>query len=321
MSSAPRLRRLPGLGGGLALALVLALTGCGADDGEASARADGATRSVTDATGAAFEVPVEPKRVVALSEQDLDGALALGLKPVGTVNGRGQKTPPVYLAERAAGVPVVGDVAKPTLDKVVEAAPDLILAGSVADQQILAQLRQVAPTVVTYKPEENWKTAFTRLGETLGKSAAASAWLAGYDKKVADAKAKLGPAAGAEVSIVRWNPQGPGVMQTGHFASLVAADLGLRRPAGQQEAGFAHSAPLSLEKLSAIDADWIFLGTLNPPGRAALDRATATPAFRQLGAVRSGHLVNVDGTVWTSRGGPVAAERVIDDVVKALAAA
>ncbi|HLL69415.1 MAG TPA: ABC transporter substrate-binding protein [Micromonosporaceae bacterium] len=313
--SLPRRHRLVGVLAAVGLAFSSAA--CGSAEEPAGAAVS--TRSVTDATGVSVAVPTEPKRVIALSEQDLDGALALGVTPVGTVNGRGQTTPPKYLGDQVTSIAVVGDVAKPTMDKLVAAQPDLILAGSVTDAQILADLRKLAPTVVTYKPADDWKQAFTALADALGKSAAAKGWLAQYDAKVTEAKAAFGANAGAEVSIVRWNPQGPGIMQTGHFASLVAADLGLKRPAGQQEPGFAHSEPLSLENLGKVDAGWLFVGTLNPAGKQALDSARAHPAYQQLKAVRAGKVVDVDGTVWTSRGGPAAALLVVADIRKTLA--
>jgi iron complex transport system substrate-binding protein len=313
-------RRFVAAGAVTAVAVVLAAAGCGSPDGPRATSGGAPTRAVTDVTGTAVDVPAAPKRVVALSEQDLDGALALGVPPVGTVNGRGQATPPKYLGAAVTGIAVVGDVSRPTMDKLVAADPDLILAGGVADAQILADLRKLAPTVVTYRPADDWKTAFNKLGEALNKAAAATAWLADYDRRLTAAQAKLGANAGAGVSLVRWNPQGPGIMQTGHFASLVAADLGLKRPPAQQEPGFAHTEPLSLENLSRIDGDWLFLGTLNADGQQALDKAQTTPAFQQLSAVRNKRLVAVDGAVWTSRGGPTAALLVVDGFAKALGA-
>jgi len=302
----------------LTAALIGSVAACGGSDEPSDTSTGAATRTVTDVTGTAVTVPIAPKRVVALSEQDLDGALALGVTPVGTVNGRGQTTPPKYLGSKVDGIAVVGDVSKPAMDKLVVADPDLIIAGSVTDAQILADLRKLAPTVVTYKPEDDWKAAFRKLGEALGKADAATAWLAGYDRKVGSAKVSLGTRAGAKVSLVRWNPQGPGIMQTEHFASLVAADLGLSRPVGQQEKGYAHTQPLSLENLARIDGDWLFLGVLNADGQTALDKARATPAYQQLNVVKNNRVVAVDGTVWTSRGGPAAALLVVDGFVKEL---
>src|SRR5688572_11052587 len=94
----PRTRTRLGLLG--AAVIVFAVPACGtgtkATDGDAAASATRAV-TVTDVTGTKVEVPRAAKRVVALSEQDLDATLALGLKPVGAVNGRGQQKPPAYL--------------------------------------------------------------------------------------------------------------------------------------------------------------------------------------------------------------------------------
>ncbi len=117
-------------------------------------------------------------------------------------------------------------------------------------------------------------------------------------------------------SIVRWIPQGPVVVNPGTFADTILTDLGMQRPAHQQSLGGshgAHSDPISLEALEQIDADWIFIGTLNPEGATALQAARENPLFQQLSAVQNDHVIEVDGTVWTSVGGPLAALQVLDD--------
>ena len=88
------------------------------------------------------------------------------------------------------------------------------------------------------------------------------------------------------------------------------------RPEQQREPGFTHSQALSLESLDLLDADWLVVGTLAGTGEAAdaLNQARDTPAFQQLGAVQSGQMAPVDGSLWTSVGGPLAAMQVIDDV-------
>ena len=275
-----------------------------------------ALRTITDASGQEVELPVAPLRVVTLSEQDLDGALALGLTPVGTVNGRGQQTPPLYLGEQIATITSVGNLAEPSLEKIVELQPDLILVGGIfpALEAILPDLRQIAPTVVTYAIDEDWKSAFLGTAEALNREDEANEFLAAYDARVQEIQGELGENADAEVSIVRWNPQGPGIMALDAFASLIVRDLGLVRPATQQIEGYAHSDPLSLEQLDQLEADWLFLGTLNPDGEAAMADAQSSPLYQQLSVVQIDHVVMVDGTVWTSRGGPLAAHIVLDDV-------
>ncbi|WP_182346553.1 ABC transporter substrate-binding protein [Tomitella gaofuii] len=307
------------------MALMLALTACGSGSGEsgdadAAAAASSETITITDATGTEVEVPADPQRVVTLSELDLDAALALGVTPVGATAGRGQDGAPRYLGDKAEGVTMVGTVTGPELDKVIKADPDVILAGQVRDQQVLARLRQIAPTVVTFQLGENWKDAFATIGETLGRTDQQQAFMEDYQAKVASVQQDLGPAAGSVVSVVRWNPKGPSTINKGTFAGSVLNDLGFQRPEAQQETA-QHSMPLSMENLDAIDGDWIFVGTLSGQGNDvdALDAAMASPSFAALSAVQEGHVSTVDGSQWMSLGGPLAAMAMLDDVDEAMA--
>lgn len=109
-------------------------------------------------------------------------------------------------------------------------------------------------------------------------------------------------------------------MEKKQFASGVALDMGLSRPKSQDKDGNAHSPALSLEKLDEIDGDWLFLSTLTDDGKSALKDVQSKPAYRELGAVKTNHAVTVDGSVWSTRGGPLAAGAVIDDITKALTA-
>lgn len=310
--------------GALTLASGMLLGACASGPDATSAKLGGAgTHTVADATGTAVAVPDKPRRVVTLSELDLDCALALGVRPVGLSAGRGQRGAPRYLAGRASAIPVVGAVTGPVMDKLIAQSPDLILAGQVHDQQVLGQLRQIAPTVVTYRLGEDWQHALRRIGGVLGRDAAAGSALAGYQSTVAQVAGRLGARSHAMVSIVRWSPQGPALIQQGLFGSDVVRDIGLRRPAGQLGSNATHSAPISLENLDQIDADWIFLGTLSPDGAdaKALKAAEALPAFQRLRASRERHVVEVDGSTWTSLGGPLAARSVLADVSAALGGA
>lgn len=315
------IKRLIGPAVGLLALLAIALTVAPLAAPTFVSQAQGATRIVVDARGMEVTVPAQPKRIVALSEADLDSLLALGVKPVGTVQGRGQTGTPRYLGDRAAGIPIVGAINAPNIEAVLAAQPDLILAGNLADEQILAQLRLIAPTVVTFQTGEHWRTIFQRVAETVGKTAEAQAVLQAYEARLAEVRASLGERANAEVSIVRWNAQGPVYMLPGAFSSTVIADLGLRRPAHQQSGtGTGHSPTLSLEMLDLLDADWIFVGTLAPEGEAvaAMTQVMNTPAFQQLNAVKEGHITLVDGSLWSSAIGPIAAMAILDDVEKAL---
>ncbi len=309
-------------------AAALLLAGCGGSDSEGSkakstekAAASGGTRTVKDATGKAIEVPANPRRIVTLTQEDLDAVLALGLKPAGITNGQGLSEPPAYLEDKVDGIPVVGNLLQPVMDKVIAAKPDLILAGDMQDEQVLKQLREITPaTLVTMAPTDDWKLSLRGIGNAVNKLDAANKVIADYDTAAKTAGGELGKAKGSEVSIVRWNPDGPSWMENKQFASGIALDMGLKRPKAQDKDGNAHTPALSLEKIDEIDGDWLFLSTLTPDGEKALKEVQGKAAYKELDAVQNNHVTTVDGSVWSTRGGPLAAQVVLDDITKALTA-
>ena len=297
------------------------MVGCQPSEPTTSAVHNGVdSREVTDITGYTLAIPAAAQRIVTLSEVDLDAVLALGLKPVGSTAGRGQPGVPGYLQERGDGIDIVGALNRPNLDRLIALAPDLILAGGITDTLLLEQLRKIAPTVVTYALGDPWKSAFNNIAAMLGREAEAAEFIARYQQRITEIQQRLGAEQDAEVSVVRWIPQGPGYMLNQSFASLVLADLGLQRPMAQHQDGIAHSHSLSLEALHQIDADWMFVGTLNPAGDAAEAFATAreTPVFGALSVVENDRMVAVDGSLWTSLGGPAAAMAILDDIERAM---
>ncbi|WP_305852394.1 ABC transporter substrate-binding protein [Stutzerimonas zhaodongensis] len=278
--------------------------------------AHAATRQVEDAFGNTVTVPAEPERVVTLNEIDLDTALTLGVTPIGTVNGRGQAAPPRYLEGKVpTGIKVVGDLDNPNLETLLELEPDLILTGPVKPEQ-LAILNEIAPTVVTFKWAEPWQSSMQRTAHVLNKDAEAKAFMDRYEARAAEARERLKDHQGETFSIVRWNPKGPSYMFKDAFSSTVVEDVGLVRPVHQQDPGHTHSMALSLESLELLDADWLVIGTLATSGEAveALSQAEETPAFRQLSSIEAKRFAAVDGSLWTSLGGPMAALQVIEDV-------
>lgn len=79
-----------------------------------------------------------------------------------------------------------------------------------------------------------------------------------------------------------------------------------------------HSDVLSLENLSQVDGDWLFLATLNDDGQAALDSAKQSPAFNRLNVVQNERVVPVNGQLWSSANGPLAAQAILDGIENAL---
>ncbi|WP_202912124.1 iron-siderophore ABC transporter substrate-binding protein [Nesterenkonia muleiensis] len=321
----------------MAAASVLALSACGGSAELAAGGAEpdsvGGTRVVVDVEGTEVEVPEAPRRVVTLSEPTLDGVLALGLEPIGTVTGRGQATVPAYLQDVAGDLPVLGSVAQPNFEAIGAAGPDLILVDGTSvnnNPDVIAALREIAPVVYTGYAGGDWRLNFGLTAEALGKEDQAEEIIADYDERAAAIAAELEPEYGDKTfSIVRWQGGGAATILQELPPGAALEDLGLARPPSQDMRGRGHSNPVSLENLEEIDADYMFFGTLggssvdNPQAggsadveeaESALQTAVETPGFSQLKAYQEGNIIPVDGSAWTSTGGPLLMTRIIEDV-------
>ncbi|MDH1265915.1 iron-siderophore ABC transporter substrate-binding protein [Pseudomonas sp. GD03944] len=259
-----------------------------------------------------------PQRVVALGDSALDAALSLGIQPLGTLASRGGNDVPDYLKERAGTLALVGSVREPNLEAVLRLQPDLILASSDLSRDLYAKLSLMAPTAVPKGGSlEDWRQAYAFYAQALDKAEDGQQRIAEIDARVADLRQRLPQ--GQHASVVRWNPQGPFIMSSHLFVGQLLQGLGFTaNELAAAQTNKPHSDVLSLENLSRVDADWIFLATLNPDGRKALDAARQQPAFKRLKAVGNDRVVSVDGQIWSSSSGYLAAQHILDDVEKAL---
>lgn len=328
---------------GVAVIAALTLSACaaggasGTGNGSASgATPTGPTRVVIDIEGTEVTVPEQPERVVALSEPALDGLLALGVTPIGTVTGRGQSAVPNYLAELAGGVPVLGGIAQPNFEAIGAAQPDLIVVDGTSvnnNPPVIAALRQIAPVVYTGYAGGDWKVNFRHVADALNKVDEGEAVIAAYEGRIAAAQPQLTEYADSTFSIVRWQGNSAALILKELLPGRALEDLGLKRPENQDREGRGHSDPVSLENLQSVDADYLFFGTLggssvgNPSAGGSVDldgaedalsQAMAVPGFGELEAVKNDRIILVDGSAWTSTGGPILMNRLIDDVLAAL---
>lgn len=287
-------------------AAALALAACGND-----ADAGGADRrTITDADGAKVEVPVLPQRVVVLSEPLLDGALAVGLRPLATTGARDRSDVSSYLTRQARGVVAVGPRGRPNVDHVEALAPDLILLDgtSAVDDTTVRALRRIAPTARVAQSGQDWRAAFAAQADALNRRKEAAHVLHELDGRVAQVRGALGAHAGARVGVARWSGAGAPAAIDAPAADRMLADLGLARAT------------------DGLHGDWLFLDAPGDNGddgdaraaRRALRAARDVPGLAASKAVRKGHVVPVDGSAWSSAGGPIAEREVVDDVARAL---
>ncbi|GAA3791200.1 iron-siderophore ABC transporter substrate-binding protein [Streptomyces phyllanthi] len=307
----------------LAAAPLALLTACaaGSPTPTGAVGEDAESTTVRTAYGT-VEVPADPGRVVALGDTALDSALALGVEPVGTLSSRGGDAVSPYLAGKVPGIALVGTVAETNLEAVAAARPDLIVAAANTPREQYDALKAIAPTVVPEPARFGaWESETRTVAAALGKEAEAERLLTGIEQRakgIADRRSADGT--GTAV-VIRWMPNGPVVLSSTLMSGRLLKRTGDRTSPAAAFTGKPHTDPLSLENLGEIDADRIYLTTLNADGEKALAAAEAQPAFARLKAVKAGNVDVVDGDVWSSAAGPLAAARVLDDIERLRAGA
>lgn len=295
------------------------------------------TRIIKNAFGDNIVVPAGPERVAAMSEPTLDNALALGATLIGGTAGRGQSAIPNYLEEKGHGVPILGNVAQPSYGALKEAKPDLILIDGTSigtDQQVIESLTAIAPLAYTGYAGGDWRDNLRITADALNMTSEADDLVSDYNGKIKSAQRKLEKYRSKTFSIVRWQGDNASLILKELPAGRALTDLGLDRPQNQDRDGEGHSEPVPRENLADIDADYIFLGTLGGDdemgsggGTGTVDverakkvvgEAAKVPGFTRLRAYQEDHIIPVDGSLWTSAGGVLLMNTIVDQIVELL---
>ncbi|ANY65928.1 AraC family transcriptional regulator [Paenibacillus sp. BIHB 4019] len=156
------------------------------------AEAAGGTRMIKTIKGD-IEIPDQAQRVVV--DLYLGSFIALDVKPVGTPQKNLEN--PYYKAE-LAGVENIGEYESISLEKILELQPDLIVTGN---EMAYESFSKIAPTVLV--PFGNLKTVHEEIeffGQVLGKEQEAEAWLANFDKQIAQAREQVAQHVPAEAT-------------------------------------------------------------------------------------------------------------------------
>lgn len=293
--------------------LVLVVIGLIASFAQAQACEDG-FRNVTHAAGETCVLKT-PQRVVVLDTGELDGALSLGVKPVGAVEALPGSGLPDYLSEMTEGIELVGTIGEPNLEAILGLKPDLILSSKLRHEALYDQLSEIAPTVFTETVGVAWKDNLRVYAEALGKQDALALRLGEYRAKLQTVRNAADTT--QELSVIRFVPGENRVMQKGNFVGTVLEDIGFARPESQRSAEFMIT--VSQEAVNLMDGDVIFMSVYGDADDTALDAFTGSPLWQSLIAVQSGDVYRVSDDGWFLGIGLIGAERVLDDLLIYLA--
>jgi iron complex transport system substrate-binding protein len=256
------------------------------------------TRTVKHAMGES-QVPLAPLRVVTLDMGELDAALALGIKPVGSVTIFEDGVFPAYLKGKTDGIEVVGTIASPNLEKILALKPDLILSSKTRDEERYDLLSKIAPTVFAERLGDAWLDNFSLFAEALGKQSEGAAIIAAYKQRLADLHSKLsanGPL--PVVSMVRFIEGGQTrIYHAGSFIGTILAEGQFPRPASQQLTDKVWTES-SKELIGDLDGDVIFYGVYGKPEDSPLTQFINDPLWKQLNAVKNQRVFQVADDYW-----------------------
>lgn len=309
------------------LAGALALGGCGSDAEDPAAGGSAAAGESTAAGRRVIEHAMGettldgvPERVVALDRSMVDPAIALGLTVVGRTELAGDEGLPDYFgadgAEYAGAAASVGPLAEPSLERIAELDPDVILSAKVRHEELYPQLAKIAPTIFTETTGATWKDNLRLVGEVAGEQERAEERIAEFEERAARigdrVREKLG--ANPTVSVVRFVNAPTRLYKDDTYIGVILADLGFDRTEASAGEGFA--AEVSEEEIGMVDADYIVVTTYDDgegESAAMRERFQANPLWAKL----TGTIYEADDEIWMSAVGIYGANEVLDDVAEA----
>ncbi|MFF3668857.1 ABC transporter substrate-binding protein [Microtetraspora malaysiensis] len=325
------MRALRALGAGIVLAMAVAACGSSTtatDPGNASGTTEatsaaqtGYPRVVEHAMGKT-EVKAQPKRVVALDQSFVDAVLTLDTEVVGYTQYRSiEEKLPDYLrpvlANAANAVPV-GTLEAPSLEKIAELKPDLIVSAKVRHEALYDKLSAIAPTVFSETTGAIWKDNLRLVGKALGKEDLAEQRISAYEARAAKIGEEIKEKNGGKmptVSIVRFAGE-PTVRLyvENSYSGVVLKDVGFPRPEGQPTVTDTIMVEISEERIADLDADHIFVSSYQDPAADETKKKfTANPLWGKL----KGEKHDVSDQTWMSAVGMQGAHVILDDLAAA----
>lgn len=303
----------------VAAGALLALAACSTNSSAKNSKS--ADKTVTfHALNGDIKVPATPKRVAVQNYPD--EVASLGGNVVGTDS---WAFPNPYLSEDQKKNMVDLGAPKFNLEKLIEQKPDLIIT---VDKDQVADYEKIAPTVlVNYQKLSSMNESLDYFAKLLNRKDEEKTFLKDF-KKAADAqKAKLEKAGvtPSKNTISLLELQGDKIYAYGNnFArggQALTTGLGFKQSAKMAELskGIGY-AEVNAESLKEFDADYIFVDF------AAVDKAQFTalennPSWKNLKAVKEGHVVTMDYNKVYFFAGPTATKKELplytDAIIKA----
>ncbi|WP_322924817.1 iron-hydroxamate ABC transporter substrate-binding protein [Paenibacillus campi] len=303
-----------------------AQTGSQSESGNASTATDNNNEAATSteaqatikykAANGEVDVPSHPKRIVVLADSYYGYFVALGLKPIATVDHVFTSS---MLKGTTDGVTNLG--ATPKVEEVLALNPDLIVVWD--GDANLANYEKVAPTVAIKYGQYTYKQQLQEFGKMTGTEDKAKELAAAWESKINEAKPKVQAAVGDKtVSIIQPYAKGVYVMgdRYGRGGEIIYQELGLKgTPMTEQKA--IQSGPgyvdISLENVPDFAGDYIFTSPWGGDGDTTGLALYNSSLWKNLPAVKAGHVFTIDPIAYYFND-PISMDAQLAFIVKSL---
>jgi iron complex transport system substrate-binding protein len=267
-------------------------------------------------------IPKNPERIVTLWPTIFANTLALNIEPIATdyYGNSFDEYLRDYLPDNGKKVEIVGGISSPSLEKILQLKPDLILANT-RHEGIYTQLSGIAPAVMLDfpTPPGPWKEHFMELARVLDKENKGEELLEQYWQRIEKLQQALGDRRHElQVSVANGSPEYVvWTYDANHPVGMVLNDIGLQRPPAQRGSSFYRN--LSQEQLSMIDGDVLFFLTKNQDQERQefLEEIRQNPLWQKLEVVQRNRVYFVDAGHWHGLD-ILAMNAVIDDLFEYL---
>lgn len=267
------------------------------------------------------QVPLNPKKVIILNPATLDNADALGI-PVAGVPKNSAHLPAFLAKYQGEGYLNAGTLFEPDYEALVNAKPDVILAGGRA-HDAYDKLSEIAPTLALDVDPQNFVASLTQRIEQLAalfdKQQQAKTLLAAFNAKIADIKAKSANTGTALVIMINGGKMA--AYTPGSRFGFIYDVLGFKPAASFKQTG-RHGNVVSSEFILQTNPEWLFvLDRDNAIGRKegqSAQQVLDNPLIHKSKAWQNQHVVYLDSSSLYIAGGLQSYSRLMDTVSAAL---
>ncbi|MBD2845014.1 ABC transporter substrate-binding protein [Paenibacillus sp. IB182496] len=271
-------------------------------------------RTIVDAADHEVTLEERPERIAVLHPLYLDFFFALDTPPIASADAaRAMQEYATLQTYDAAGMIDLGSGRDLNLEKIMEAAPDVIVTFKGQVDAIYEELTKIAP-VVLINYSDTWEEATRLCAAIIGKEEAAEQYITETEARIADTKTKLGERMKDTFALLRVGDKNAfaaqGSKNTMYYEPQ--SGFGLQAPEGYPEDSMA----LSMEALAEMDPDYIIIQHDIERARAAVKEKEELEVWKSLRAVQNDHVLYFDNSLNT---GSVLAIRLAAEYLSELA--